>query len=250
MREYLPGTYAKSEYQIFSKKAIDNRAKSQADYYCTCQGIFTMGKWLAADLVNRCGIPAEKVHHVGGGINLDRSLIDYRHKTGNKLLFVGRDFRRKGGHIVYEAFCQLKATMPEVELFVAGPSVDPFPENKVDGYHYCGDCDRNRLSQLFNQCDVFVMPSYFEAYGLVFIEAFTYGLPCIGRNCYEMPHFIEDGKTGVLLKEDNVEELAEMMHRLLTDESFKQKVCEKKDWYIQEYFWDTVARRVTKVMNT
>ena len=48
-------------------------------------------------------------------------------------------------------------------------------------------------------CDVFCMPSYFEAYGLVFVEALTFGLPCIGRNCYEMPYFIEDGKTGLLL---------------------------------------------------
>ena len=49
-------------------------------------------------------------------------------------------------------------------------------------------------------CDVFCMPSYFEAYGLVFVEALTFGLPCIGRNCYEMPYFIEEGKTGLLRK--------------------------------------------------
>ena len=38
------------------------------------------------------------------------------------------------------------------------------------------------------------MPSYFEAYGLVFIEALTYGLPCIGRNAFEMPNFIQDSE--------------------------------------------------------
>ena len=76
------------------------------------------------------------------------------------------------------------------------------------------------------------MPSYFEAYGLVFIEALTFGLPCIGRNVYEMPYFIENGETGYLLDKDDVDELANLMDQLLCDERIKQNVKNKRDWYI------------------
>lgn len=119
----------------------------------------------------------------------------------------------------------------------------------MDGYHYMGDCDHKTLSGLFNRCDIFVMPSYFEAYGLVFIEALTYGLPCIGRNAYEMPYFIENGKTGFLLEKDNADDLAHLMYRLLKDETIKSNVRANKEWYVKEYSWDAVADRITRVLN-
>lgn len=206
-----------------------------------------MGKWLARDLVDRCGIPQSKVYPVGGGINLDGKLVDYTGKQGNKILFVGRDFVRKGGEMTFKAFIELKKKMADVELYVAGPANNPYPQG-TEGYHYMGDCSHEELSALFNKCDIFVMPSYFEAYGLVFIEALTYGLPCIGRNVYEMPYFIEDGKTGLLLHDDDVHGLADMMFRLLKDKSFSDNVRSRKDRYIREYSWDTVAKRILSAM--
>lgn len=248
MAKYIPKVFAVSAFGHLSIKAIKRRALIQNEYYLKCSGIYTMGRWLANDLVERCGVSSSKVHHVGGGINLDKTLIDYGKKEGNKLLFVGRDFRRKGGLLCYDAFCHLKRIRPDVEFYVAGPSTNPFPKNKVSGYYFMGDCDSQKLATLFNLCDVFVMPSYFEAYGLVFIEALTFGLPCIGRNVYEMPYFIENGETGYLLDKDDVDELANLMDQLLCDERIKQNVKNKRDWYINEYSWDTVADRIVKAM--
>ena len=79
------------------------------------------------------------------------------------------------------------------------------------------------------------MPSYFEAYGLVFVEALSFGLPCIGRNCYEMPYFIEEGQTGLLLTNEDANELAALMERLLKDEKMKENVKAKRDYYLKEY---------------
>ena len=247
MYENRPDIFPISGFGNLSGDAIKRRATFQNGYYATCSGIFTMGQWFAKDLVDRCGIPKAKVHHVGGGINLDKSLIDYSKKRGNKVLFVGRDFIRKGGPITLKAFRKLKETMPDAELYVAGPASNPLPEG-MDGYHYMGECSHAKLSELFNKCDIFVMPSYFEAYGLVFIEALTYGLPCIGRNAYEMPYFIEDGKTGLLLEEDDAEQLALMMKRLLEDDSMKANVRALKDRYMDEYSWDSVAKRILNVI--
>ncbi len=247
MAENLPDVFSHSSF-YYDKSYINRRVVLQNQFYQDCSGIFAMGKWLAKDLIERCGYSPDKVHHVGGGINLDKERIDYSQKQGNKLLFVGRDFKRKGGHIVYEAFCHLKSTRPDVELYVAGPASDPYPNNAVSGYHYMGDCNRSKLTGLFNLCDVFVMPSYFEAYGLVFIEALTFGLPCIGRNAYEMPYFIEDGVTGRLLERDDTKQLSALMSDLLDNEDIKQNVRKKKEWYIKEYSWDSVAERIIKIM--
>lgn len=232
-----------------SRTTINNRYHIQNKYYKNCKGIFTMGKWLEKDLIDRCGFPENKVHHVGGGINLDYKLINPKTKTNNKILFVGRDFKRKGGYLVYDAFKILKNKIPNAELHIAGPAQNPI-KDPIKGYFYYGDSDHNKLSELFNKCDIFCMPSYFEAYGLAFVEALVYGLPCIGRNSYEMPYFIKDNENGLLLKDDNPNELAHLMERLLLDNEIKRNVVFKRDYYIKEYSWDSVAQRIYNIITS
>lgn len=241
-------TFAYSGFNLLTNKSyLVKRAKLQLDYYKKCTGIFTMGQWLKNDLIERCKIFPDKIHHVGGGINIEVDKIKPS-KNKNKILFIGRDFKRKGGYLVYSAFLCLKKKINNLELHIAGPKHNPI-SNPIDGYHFHGDCSHVQVSDLLNKCDVFCMPSYFEAYGLVFIEALTYGLPCIGRNCYEMPFFIEHGKTGFLLENDDEKILAHYMEVCLTNEDIRTNVLQKREWYIREYSWDTVAKRILRIIN-
>ena len=206
-----------------------------------------MSKWLAEHLVNYSKIPPEKVHAVGGGINLDLGKIKSVKKDNNKVLFVGRDFYRKGGDLVYEAFKIAKKSNPNIKLYVAGPKEWPM-EDKDENLIFLGDIDSDELSQYYNMCDIFCMPSRFEAYGLVFIEALVYGLPCIGRNAFAMKEFIQDGENGYLIDDDNANILASKILDLLTNDAIKENVVSKKAYYISEYSWDTVANRIIEVI--
>lgn len=244
-----PEVFAFSSFQNIKPEYIERRRILQNDYYMNrCKGIFTMGNWLRLDLINRTGIDPSKVFAVGGGLNLDPSLISDKPKERRRILFVGRDFQRKGGPLTISAFRLLKQKMPEAELYVAGPASDPIGGEGLPGYHFMGDCNHEQLSQLFNLCDIFCMPSIFEAYGLVFIEALCYGLPCIGRDRYEMPFFIEDGRTGLLMKGDTPDELCSYMNTLLNEGSFYDNVKLNRPKYLSEYSWDSVADRILNVM--
>lgn len=246
MRDNLPDIFEVSAYQNANARIIDSRNFAQNSYYKSCSGIFTMGFWLKDFLISQ-GIPSNKVHAVGAGINVRKELICPQKKTHSKILFVGRDFKRKGGYITYEAFRILREQGENVELYVSGPISDPIA-NPVEGYHFMGDLDYEQVAELYNKCDIFCMPSYFEAYGLVFIEALSYGLPCIGRDCYEMPYFIEDGVTGRLLKKDDSKLLASLMLKLLNDSQIRENVLNKRQWYLDTYSWDKVAERMEKVI--
>lgn len=246
MRNQMPDTFAVSAFQDTDSEIFSRREKEQNEYIRNCSGLFTMGFWLRDWLIQQ-GFPANKIHAVGGGINVDNHLINPQSKTHNKILFVGKDFKRKGGYITYEAFKLLREEGKEVELYVIGPMQNPIKE-PVDGYHFIGQLPFNEEARYYNMCDVFCMPSYFEAYGLVFVEALTFGLPCIGRDCYEMPYFIKDGKTGLLLKKDEPQELASLMLQILNNESFSQNVISNRKQYIQEYSWSAVAERISKVI--
>lgn len=244
MRQHLPDDYAVSNFQNIPLRYLAKRSKIQMEYYRTCSGIFTMGKWLKRYLVNECRLPECKIMSTGG-INVNKDLIrDKSQRNGKRILFIGRDYVRKGLPELYDAFLILKQSIPDAELYVAGPATNPYPK-AVDGYHYMGDCNHDKLSELLNLCDIFAMSSHFEAYGLVFIEALCYGLPCLARNAYEMPYFIEDGKTGILINDYDRPNMAKQLQRLLADDEIRRNVQSKREWYLKEYSWETVAERIS-----
>ena len=225
-----------------------HRAKK---FYRNCAGIFTMSAWLRDDLINNSGIPAEKVHHVGGGSNIDVTKIDCGKKCGNRFLFVGKYWDTKNGDLVVAAFDQLCATHPEYkpQLYIAGPSEKPECIKEQENIVFLGQLTFDELIGYYNLCDYYVMPSKHDAYGLVFAEALCFGLPCIGKNTCAMPEFIQDGKNGFLIQNDDTEELAAAMGKLLTDgKAIVNYVQENRDHYITKYSWDSVADRIIQVL--
>lgn len=236
-------------FSNINKVYLQKRVKYQNEFYQNANRIFTMGKWLAEYMVAHCNIPKEKVYAVGGGINIDVSRIDYSQKTGNKILFVGRDFKRKGGDLVVKAFHILKSRVSDVKLYIAGSPKNPITKDDyIEGIYFLGEQNQEDLINLYNQCDIFCMPSRFEAYGLVFPEALSFGLPCIGRDAFSMCEFIQHGKNGYLVDSDNVEELADKMEMALRNEEMKHYVKSQRDWYIQNYSWENVVKHIIKLM--
>lgn len=235
--------------QMRKKTLIGKREEMAMSFYKKCKGIFTMGQWLKTDLIENTGMPESKVHCVGGGCNISVNKIDSSRKTGNKFLFVGKDFERKNGPLVVNAFKILRqSSLTDIELYIAGPVAWPMQEPIPDGVKFLGLKSTDELSTYYNLCDVFVMPSRFEAYGIVFAEALIYGLPCIGRDAFSMSEFIHDGKNGYLLKDDSVESLAELMKKAIQNHRMIQDVKNGRENYIQEYSWNTVVNRMLNVM--
>lgn len=232
------------------KYSLINIRRKRADtFYKKCKGIFTMGQWLADDLIQNTKVEEGKVHCVGGGCNIPIEKIDHSKKQGNKILFVGKDFERKGGFLVLDAFEKLNARYPgKYQLYIAGPKEWPGKEAIPKGVNFLGLKTTAELVEYYNLCDIFVMPSYFEAYGIVFAEAFIYGLPCIGRDAFAMKEFISDGENGYLISDDNAEALAQKMYDLLNDETIRRDVIKKKEMYIKKYSWENVAKNIADVI--
>lgn len=236
---------------VIDLHSLKCKQKEAARFYRNCAGVFTMSDWLKRYMVQNMGISENKVHHVGGGCSVDVSLIDTSHKKGNKFLFVGKDWPRKNGDLVVHAFEKLLQLHPELEpeLYIAGPSSPPSSVVDKKNVHFLGRLSYQELAQYYNLCDYFVMPSNSEPYGLVFVEALIFGLPCIGKDCYAMPEFIQNGKNGYLIQDNDVEQLVDAMEKLLLDgSSLSDYVKKQHNFYVSEYSWDNVAKRILTVM--
>ena len=126
-------------YHRVSHKALDKRMVNQEKFYKECKGIFTMGKWLADYMSEEMGIPKEKIHVVGAGIDIDVNKIAPIEKENNKVLFIGKAFfEAKGGYILIEAFKVLKAKyIHNAELYIVGPETNPL-KGHIEGIHFEG----------------------------------------------------------------------------------------------------------------
>ncbi len=231
------------------EKKVQKRNEIVEEWTRDCKGIFTMSRFLEQDFVERLGVPQEKVHWVGGGCNVDASKIEDSKKNGKKFLFVGKHWETKNGPLVVEAFCKLHETNPDIELYILGPGEEPECVKGKEGVHFVGFTPYEKTMQYYNLCDYYVMPSKCEAYGIAFGEALIFGLPCIAKNVFAMPEFIEDDQNGYLIQSDDVNELFESMQKLLQNgERLKKNVKERREYYLERYSWDTVAKKIIAVM--
>lgn len=232
-------------------RAFERRARRSLRIYERAAGVFTMSKWLADELVRSGALPSERVHVVHAGrtaVVHERRVERDRYRRRRRVLFVGRDFIRKGGDVVVAAVSSLRRSGENVELTIAGPELDP--ASRVvdrDGVTYLGPLPPSGIAALLVDHDLFVMPSRFEAFGIAFVEALAAGIPCIGRDAFAMPEIIDDGRTGRLVRSEGVDELATAIFDVLHDDQMHDACQRQRDDVAAYYSWDGVARRILEV---
>jgi len=244
-----------ARYMWLPLDVVKRRRAHQEHLYRRVETVFTMSEWLAADLrQNSCLDPA-RIRAVGGGMNADVPPDDYRPSSlrhadpgsssgpdRSRLLFIGRDFFRKGGDLVVDAFCRLRRSADrELSLTLAGPQRWPLPGSIPEGVDFRGEVSLSEAGALYQESDLFVMPSRFEPFGLVFVEALSHGVPCIGRNDFAMPELIRPGENGALVSEDDADRLASTMWSVLQDDGIYQRCDRDSEAIRRKFSWESVA---------
>ena len=208
--------------------------------------VFTASSHTRDSVINDYGVDNKKVVPVYEGVNLKEFPTFEKDYSNKIILFVGKDFERKGGQSLIKAFKEVKKEVPDAKMIVAGcaPQIN-VPDITVGGY-----VDHERLLQLYRDASVFAMPSICEPFGLVFLEAKAYKMPCIGSTVDAMPEIIEDGKTGFLIPPNDYKQLADKLILLLEDESLLKKLGEEGRKRMEKCFtWDLVVDKMTKEFN-
>lgn len=187
----------------------------------TC--IVAITKHTAQEFCKRNGVPLnrvqvipptlaeEKIEVPCGGQGLRDSL---------SILTVGRlsAGEYKGIDTLINAVERARSKGAKVHLDVVGDGDDlPRLLELVSGMNlngcvaFLGAISDESLQQRYQECDVFAMPSKWEGFGIVFLEAMRYGKPCIGGNHGGTPEVIAHGVDGYLVDHGNVERLADYL---------------------------------------
>lgn len=184
--------------------------------------IYTFSNW-AREIYIRHGIAKEKVDVIYPGFEVPDISHNKEARDSVNFLFIGREFARKGGPLVVEAFARLREKNEKASLMVVTRDVDQV--KRTPGVKALPFMSREKLyGEIYPSADVFVMPTEAEGWGFTNAEAMSFALPVITTNINAMPEIVEEGVTGLLIEPGDGESLLKAMMQLAEDADLRKEM--------------------------
>lgn len=196
------------------------------------------------------GIPEDCFQHTDG--------FNFREEFGVggfMILFVGSLVPGKGAQWLIRALPQVLREVPHAMAVFCGPALGYEKHLEMlarqlrleDKVVFTGYLPRYKLLQAYSACDVFVLPSYFEGFGLAIAEAMASAKPVVACRVGAVPFLVEDGRSGFLVRPADSQALADKIITLVRDDSLRQRFGERGRALSQHYRWENVAHMYEQV---
>ena len=186
----IPIQYAASEpffadtygYSNLPQKKFNDAIAGQKAFFDECDLIWTNTEWTKSLLLSS-GASNDKVFVFPPCINFDDS-IEYVEKDYStpKILFIGKDWERKGGPELLASFSRLKMEFPNAELHIVGCTPSGKVQSGVTIHGFLdmkNKSDNEEFKGLMRESNIFCLPSSWESTGIVYFEAMQYSIPVI-----------------------------------------------------------------------
>lgn len=180
------------------------------------------------------------------------------------VLFVGRIEPLKGVDTLIEAMaCLQKKESHPVYLAIIGgdPAASPEEMNTEmarlqrlceslgldQSVVFLGVRDQDKLPYYYSAAEVVVMPSHYESFGMVALEAMACGTPVIASEVGGLAYLVRDGETGFTIPDQEPETLCEKISWLLNDRELRDTMSRRAVEYAQDYAWEKIAMQIVEV---
>ncbi len=182
------------------------------------------------------------------------------------LLFVGRIEPLKGLDTLIEAISRLHAQQicvclaiiggdPDDALAGGGPAVVQSAEmarlkdlrqrfGLDDLVTFLGKRSQDTLPYYYSAAEAVVVPSYYESFGMVALEAMACGAPVVASQVGGLAFLVQDGVTGFTVPVDDPGALAERLAQLLQDPALRDRLAAQAATLAQQYAWENIAARM------
>lgn len=200
------------------------------------------------EICNDFKINPERFKIIPHGIQLPEQIkIDKSNQPLEKIqvLYVGRFEYRKGIDVFLEAIPLVLDKMNTINFTLVGKDLDRTYQQSFqekwgkkfdDSVIFTGTVDSENLHQMYQECDLFVAPSRYESFGLIYVEAMSYGKPVIGCRTGGVPEVIEEKTTGLLAKPGNSQDLAEKILQLAGDANLRYEMGQQGRQRVERLF--------------
>ena len=212
------------------------------------------------------GASQDKVTVIPLGVDMERfrpaARADARRRLGLSqderiVLFVGRLEPLKGVDILIGAASMLDSDVDCSVLIVGGDETTQAQVAQLRGLAsalgvgervaFVGAVDHDLLPLYYNAADICVVPSHYESFGLVAVEAMASGVPVVASRVGGLTGTVKDGETGYLIPWLCPEPFAERIELLLDNEPLRASLGEAGREAVSRYRWENVAGAVLEV---
>ena len=221
---------------------------------------------MKAEVSNAFGVDPAELTEVPNAVDPPawQSTPDQRHAMrvrmsiadGDPLVVLaGRIEWEKGGDVAVRALPHIRHRHGGTQLVLAGSGsqrsslTELATEHDVAGaVHFAGHLDEGELAALLGAADVALVPSSYEPFGMVALEASASGTPVIAGAAGGLPEVVASGETGLLVPPRDPAALADAVVQLLEDPGYGTRLVEAAQREIAKRFvWPLVARETEKV---
>jgi glycogen synthase len=212
---------------------------------------------MADEIAELFGPGLPEITRIPNGIDAARwQFAPRRPRTGPaELFFVGRLEYEKGVHDVIAALPRIRRAHPGTTLTVAGDGtqqdwlVEQARKHKVlKATRFVGHLDHDELLSVLHRVDAAVLPSHYEPFGLVALEAAAAGTPLVTSNIGGLGEAVIDGQTGMSCAPRDVAGLAAAVCAVLDDpDAAQRRARAARERLTSDFDWQTVAMQTAQV---
>lgn len=200
------------------------------------------------------------------GISAGTATPDTAADKALRLLYLGRFETRKGIDTLMQALPELLERNPQLHVTLAGDNRLPGPDGRtyleafqqtnqhapwLDRVDIPGLLDEQQLQQAYADCDIFVAPSRYESFGLIYLEAMRYGKVCIGCNTGGVVEIVQHEQTGLLVPPADAPALDDAIQRLVDAPELRQQYgAAGLLRFNQQFKLDAFAGRLASALRT
>ncbi|WP_373471353.1 glycosyltransferase family 4 protein [Carnobacterium alterfunditum] len=232
----MPDTVGDQYLKIFNEKL--------PNIIPLCDGIITVSEYSKEDIINVFNFPREKIYvtHLASediykpyDKALSKSIIEKNYSiAGDYILYIGGFSPRKNIVGLLNSFSMLLPKLKkDMKLVIAGSkgkSYDIYKKRAHDLHIddkviFPGFISMDHIPFMYNACELFVYPSFYEGFGLPPIEAMACGVPVIASNATSIPEIV--GDSTLLVDPFDVDDLSEKMFNVLHDNNLRQSLITK-----------------------
>jgi glycogen(starch) synthase len=170
------------------------------------------------------------------------------------LLLVGRLVYEKGFQLAFEALPGLIARLPGVRFLVAGSGTHEAALREqadrlglLDHGNFLGWIGDDVLHSLYRIADLCVVPSIYEPFGLVALEAMASGCPCIVADTGGLREVVPNDDVGLRFASRDPRSLAQMVERLLTDDELRDRLVAEASEHVLSFDWGEIAAQTAEI---
>ncbi len=202
-----------------------------------------------------CPEIAVKSRTIANGIDLKRFEITDEYVNNSKyILSIGNFSFNKGFDVLIKAFNMVHCKYQDLKLLIIGEGSGKTECEKIasefgisDSVKFLGRKEFLKIPMFLSGCEIFVLPSRKEAFGMVLLEAMAVGKPIVATSVGGVPEVVKERENAILVEPDSPGNLAEGIIKLIDNPDLIKQFGNKSKEIVKDFTWDKIVDKYIDV---